>query len=120
MDCRESSSKNSTAHLKSQTVRNSKYLNRDNCFCAVVSPPKSPTLALDLEVMRRSMSDCSSVEVVSEPSPPGGTTDEATARMTQLMQERIASLGRKPGMSKAHGTLCAMWQNCRIFKVTNG
>ena len=46
--------------------------------------------------MIRTISSSSSVEVVSDVSPTS-STDEVTQRMTELVQERIASLGLKPG-----------------------
>ena len=61
----------------------------------VASPPKSPTLDLDIEAIR-TISSSSSVEVMSDVSP-SSTTNEVTQRMTELVQERIASLGLKPG-----------------------
>ena len=69
----------------------------------MTSPPKSPTLGLDIEVIR-TISSSSSVEVVSDVSPTS-TTDEVTQGMTELVQERIASLGLKPGKSRIGGII---------------
>ncbi len=60
-----------------------------------MTPPKSPPGEYDVEVLR-TISNSSSVEIVSETS----STEDLTNRMTELVQERIASLGLKPGMSR--------------------
>lgn len=53
-------------------------------------------MGLDLEVIK-TISNSSSVEVVSDDPSPSAETDEVTQRMTELVQERIALLGLKPG-----------------------
>ena len=57
-----------------------------------MSPPKSPTRELE-EGAERHLSTSSSVEVVSESS------EESTSHMTELVQERIAKLGLRQGIS---------------------
>ncbi len=61
-------------------------------YFSVVSPPKSPAPELADQPLQ-ALSTSSSVEIVSEPPP-----DTDFGHMTELVQERIASLGLKPGM----------------------